>query len=215
VVYRYQIAQAVLAQAAVSQMLAAQDIEAQAEALLSSAAFTTDVARFERMAESAATDYQFARLAESLVQDAGRAAQSVAVTARPRVGWVRHLTLPSCSRCAVLAGRVYRYSEGFLRHPQCDCTMLPVTVASPDYTYDPEALAREGRVTGLSKGDLRAIADGADFAQVVNIRSRAAGLHESGRVLSRAGRLTPEGIYRTTSSRDEALALLQRNGYLR
>jgi hypothetical protein len=213
--FRYQAAQAVLAEAAVDRMLAEQDIAVEADALLNSPAFTTTHERFEQMLESLTADWELERLAESLTQDAGRTAQQVAVAARPRVGWVRHLTPPSCSRCAVLAGRVYRFSQGFQRHPGCDCTMIPVTVASPDFTYDIDELVRTGQVTGLSKADRAALAEGADFSQVVNVRSRKAGLTTSGRVLSRAGRLTPEGIFQIASDREEALALLKRNGYFR
>ena len=93
--------------------------------------------------------------------------------------------------------------------------MIPVTVASPDFTYDPEALVREGKVTGLSKADRQAIADGADLGRVVNVRLKKAGLTRSGRVLQRADRLTPEGIYQAASDRDEVLALLKRAGYVR
>jgi hypothetical protein len=70
-------------------------------------------------------------------------------------------------------------------------------------------------VTGLSKADLLALADGADLNQLVNVRLKKAGLRESGRVLSRAGRPTPEGIYRMSSTRTEAVALLRRFGYVR
>lgn len=210
-----QVAQAVAAERAVGEMLTEQAIEAAADAMLNAVAFTTEVDRLLAAIEQAATDYQFDRLIESQVQDAGRAAQQVAVTVRADVGWVRHLTLPSCSRCAVLAGRVYRFSEGFQRHPNCDCTMIPVTVASPDYTYDIGELVESGQVTGLSKADRRALRDGADFGQVVNVRLRAAGLRESGQVVNRRGRLTPAAIYRATTTRDEALALLEQQGYLR
>jgi hypothetical protein len=57
-------------------------------------------------------------LAQTMVQDAGRLAVGAALVARPHVaGWVRMLTPPSCSRCVLLAGRWYRYSAGFARHP--------------------------------------------------------------------------------------------------
>ena len=209
------MAQAVLAERSVDEMLVEQDIDAAADAMLNSVAFASEVDRMMQALEQELSDFQFDRLVESEVQDAGRAAQQVAVTARPDVGWVRHLTLPSCSRCAVLAGRVYRYSQGFQRHPGCDCVMIPVTVASPDFTYDMDDLVESGQVTGLSKADRRALRDGADFGQVVNVRTRKAGLRESGRVMTRAGRLTPEAIYRRTSTREEAVALLKQAGYLR
>src|SRR5690606_17065122 len=53
-----------------------------------------------------------AQLLRSEVIDAGRVADGVAVAARPTVRYVRYTTPPSCPRCAILAGRVYRYSQG-------------------------------------------------------------------------------------------------------
>jgi hypothetical protein len=215
---RFQVAQAVLAPRAVDRMLAEQDITVQAVSTLNPAAFTVDQAALDRMLADINADMEreFQRLVASLVQDSGRAAESVAIVARPGVGHVRHLTLPSCSRCAVLAGRIYRHSEGFERHPGCDCVMIPVTVASPDLTYDLDDLVARGQVTSLSKADRQAVADGADLAQVVNVRRASAGLRESGRALSRRGRMTPEAIYRQTGDdRDAAIALLVANGYLR
>src|SRR5690606_8988113 len=123
--------------------------------------------------------------------------------------------LPSCSRCAVLAGRVYRYSTGFQRHPGCDCVMVPVTFASSDLTYDPLELARRGQIVGLSKADLQALEDGADFGRIVNARHRKAGLMQSGQALTRGGRPTPAGIYASATSREDALARLAAAGYIR
>lgn len=59
------------------------------------------------------------RIIATQVADAGRAAVGVGIAARPRVGWVRMLSTPSCSRCAVLAGKFFRWNQGFLRHPRC------------------------------------------------------------------------------------------------
>ena len=98
----------------------------------------------------------------------------------------------------------------------CDCVMIPTTVASPDLTYDPVELVRTGQVTGLSKADKKALEDDADFGQVVNVRNSKAGLKESGEVLTRAGRPTPAGIYRTAGDdRDRAISLLSQYGYIR
>lgn len=212
----FQIAQAQVAQDAVGIMLDQQEIDIAADALLNSEAFTTSASSFEQMLEQVDTDWQFSQLVASLVQDAGRAAESVAITARADIGHVRMLNPPSCSRCAVLSGRVYRYSSGFLRHPGCDCVMIPTTLANRDYVQDPVDLMSRGLVTGLSKSDQQAIRDGADFGQVVNVRLRKAGMTESGRVLSRRGRPTPEAIYRTAGTdRERALGLLEQAGYLR
>ena len=194
-------------------MLAEQDIDAAADALLNSLAFTTSVDTLEQMIESAG-DSGFDRMVASIVQDAGRAAESVASAVRPDIWHVRYLSPPSCARCAVLAGRVYRYSSGFQRHPNCDCVMIPTTVAAPNLIQDPAELLAAGQLTGLSKADARALADGADFGQIVNVRRKAAGLNESGRVLARAGRPTPEGIYRMTTNRAEAVQMLARFGYV-
>lgn len=217
-VTRFQIAQAVLAPRAIDQMLVEQDIEAEALAQIDPTAFTVSLDSLDRMLAEveAEMEAEFQRLVASIVQDAGRAAESVAIAARPGVKHVRHLNLPSCSRCAVLAGRVYRYSEGFKRHPGCDCVMIPVTVASPDFAYDLDDLVRSGQVTGMSKADRQAVLrDGANLGRVVNVRRTQAGLIESGRVLRRNGRLTPEAIYRSTGNdREAAIALLKANGYL-
>lgn len=212
VVATHQVAQATLSESAVGSMLAEQGVEVAADARLAPAAFTTSLSMFTSMAQDAAN---LDRLVSSLVQDAGRSAESVAVAARPKVGYARYLSPPSCSRCAVLAGRTYRFSQGFQRHPGCDCTMIPAAEgAAQGLVSDPTDLVREGKVTGLSKADMRALDDGADFNQVVNVRGTKAGLLESGRVLARAGRLTPEGVYRLASSREEAVALLRKYRYL-
>lgn len=58
------------------------------------------------------------RIVTTQVGDAARVATGVAVVNdRALKGYVRHLTLPSCSRCIILAGRWYRWSAGFARHP--------------------------------------------------------------------------------------------------
>lgn len=197
-------------------MLAEQGLRDAPEVRLDPVAFTTGPRELEAMLEQTEVNWQFSRLVASLVQDAARAAQLVDVTSRPRVVHVRHLNTPSCSRCAVLAGRVYRFSDGFQRHPGCDCVMIPTTVAAPDLTYDPAQMARDGQVTGLSKADMKALDDGADFNQLVNVRSKKAGLRQSGEALTRAGRPTPAGIYRTAGEdRDKALSLLSKHGYIR
>lgn len=213
VVAAHQITQAQRSEAAVAAMLAEQGLREAPPAALNLLAFTTSATALDGMLGSAGPQ-GFDRLVASLVQSSGRAAESVSAAVR-NVGHVRQLSPPSCSRCAVLAGRVYRYSEGFKRHPGCDCTMIPVLVANPSYAADPVALAERGLVTGLSKADMRALRDGADVGQVVNVRRKAAGLQESGAVLTRAGRPTPEGIYRRARSHDEAVSLLAQAGYIR
>lgn len=162
------------------------------------------------------------------VADSGRVATGVAITARPRTGFVRMLVGDSCPRCAILAGRFYRYDAGFPRHPRCNCTQIPSTEdLAGDYTTDAKAAFESGRIKGLSQADEQAIRDGADMNQVVNALS---GMYVAGeRKFTRSGttrhgfagqrlqgqaRLRPEQIYRDAKSRTEALELLRRNGYL-
>jgi hypothetical protein len=110
------------------------------------------------------------------VADAGRAADGVALTARrTATGYVRVLSPPSCSRCVILAGKRFRWNDGFLRHPRCDCLHLPTTIAA-DLTpaSDPEAyfrsLSRAEQDRTFTRSGAQAVRDGADLGQVVNAR---------------------------------------------
>lgn len=150
--------------------------------------------------------------------DAEREATGVQTVARPNLtGHVRYLNPPACGRCAILAGQTYRWSEGFLRHDNCDCRMIPVGDKVPDgLVADPMEAYRKGLVHGLSQADRKAVDDGADITQVVNIRRQKAGLKKAGRVWDRQGRPTPEAIYAAAGDdRDAAIALLARHGYIR
>lgn len=107
------------------------------------------------------------------VLDTARTAEQVEFTTRPDwTNYVRMITPPSCPRCVVLAGRVYRDLEEFARHPGCDCVMVPVTdwqdahdaglVSSPRQAFE------QGMVRGLSAADEQAIRDGANLTTVIN-----------------------------------------------
>ena len=120
------------------------------------------------------------------VADAGRVADQVALVARPRAqGYVRMLSPPSCSRCAILAGRFYRWSAGFERHEHCDCVHVPASEdTSNDLRTDPEqyfhSLSRSEQDRVFTIAGARAIRDGADISQVVNARRGAFGLTPAG-----------------------------------
>ena len=216
VVVRHQAAAASTATLAVTAMLAEQDTPVEPDALLLPLSFTTAPENVAAMLEQVETDWQFNRLVASLVTDAARSAEQATITTRERVGFVRYVSPPCCSRCAILAGRFYRFSDGFDRHPGCDCTHLPTTDPRSDFRQDPLDLVERGLVNDLSKADQRALADGADFGQIVNIRRREAGLTRSGRVLRRGSRPTPEAIYaRVGDDRDAAIQQRIRCGYLR
>lgn len=170
-VVRHQAAAAATATAAVSAMLAEQGTPVEPEATLSPLAFTAAPAAVTEMAEKTDEDWQQDRLVMSLVSDAARAAESVSIATRPRVGYVRYVSPPCCSRCAILAGRFYRWSSGFDRHPGCDCTHLPTTDPRSEFRQNPHDLVDRGLVSGLSKADRKALSDGADLNQLVNFKN--------------------------------------------
>lgn len=156
------------------------------------------------------------------ISDASRVAAGVGVAARPKVGWTRMVTPPSCPRCAVLAGKFFRWNQGFQRHPRCDCRHIPTTEDRVgDVRTNPRALFEQGQVRGVTAAEQKAIAAGGDVGQVVNAR-RSLYVDEAGRPMTReplvhrgSVRITPEQIYREAAgSHAEALRLLERFGYI-
>lgn len=211
----YQFGSITLSIETAADILAEQGIEAPARAGISPASLLSGGGA-SVLINAARTPEAFDRLIASLVQDAGRTAAAVDVARRPALtGYVRSLNPPSCGRCAILAGRVYKYSTGFQRHPLCDCLMTPTTdAAGQDLITDPTDLVDRGLVNGLSKGDMFALENGADLGQVVNVRRKKAGLTVGSSVIKRAGRLTPQGVLEVASDREQAIELLKRYGYL-
>lgn len=169
------------------------------------------------------------RITRTLVADTSRQAAAVDIATRPRVGYIRQLVGTSCPDCVVLAGRFYRWNEGFLRHPSDDCIHVPSTeAAASGATVDPyahfDAMSEAEQVEFWGAENAAAIRDGADIYQVYNSRRgkkgmyTTAGMGRKSTIRKTLGkgqrRLTPEGIYRQAKTRDEALALLERHGYI-
>lgn len=179
--------------------------------------------RGQSLAQSMASGQAALRLMlRTEVVDAGRVADGVAVAARPTIVYTRYATPPSCPRCAILAGQTYRYSQGFQRHPGCDCVMQPSTEKVADeLASDPRQMFESGQIRGLSQADAKAIADGADMNRVINAHR---GMYTAGgRKFTRAlagrqgipgARIRPEQIYRDATSRADAVRLLRLHGYL-
>ena len=178
------------------------------------------------------------QLIASEVADAGRSASQAEFVARPDwTNYVRMLNPPSCSRCAILAGRIYRDLEEFKRHPLCDCVMVPVKdwqdAHDKGLVSSAEDLFKAGQVRGLSKADEQAIRDGANIAQVVNAAQGLTTADVFGRRVkattygttkraawrkanpSRLVRLRPESIYKFAENREDAIRLLRLYGYIR
>ncbi|MFC7842503.1 hypothetical protein [Streptomyces sp. NPDC057382] len=133
----------------------------------------------------------------TLIADAGRIADMAGMIARPRVvSYVRVVHLPACARCIILAGREYTLSEGFLRHPRCDCTVAPRRpgdtweLLSPQQLLEQMEPAQQRRAFG--EAGMKAIGEGADIAQVVNARRGMETVTRYGRQVQ----ATKEGITR-------------------
>lgn len=135
-------------------------------------------------------------VAATQVQDAARSASGLSIAARPRVGgWVRMMNPPSCSRCAVLAGKWFRWNQGFQRHPRCDCRHIPSQEAdysdprlSGDKWFHTLSPAEQDRI--FTKAGAQAVRDGADLNQVVNARRGMA----KAQVYGKPALITREGI---------------------
>lgn len=184
----------------------------------------------------AAGGRQLSMMVLTEIADAGRGAAGVQIAARPRVGYVRMLNPPSCSRCVVLAGRFYRWNQGFLRHPRCDCKHVPTMVTDqaeafaegliddPYEVFNRMSEAEQNRV--FTNAGAQAIRDGADMYQVVNARRgmkyRGAFTTEgtskhgwAGQILRKGQRrMTPETIYRLNPNREQAVEALRAQGYV-
>ncbi|MGC4918637.1 hypothetical protein [Streptomyces albogriseolus] len=135
--------------------------------------------------------------ASTAIADAARSADQVAMTAHPQcVAYVRVVQLPACSRCIILAGQMYRHSEGFLRHPRCDCQTLPLRedewpdVPGPRALFD--QLDKEQQQRTFTVAGARAIRQGGDIGQVVNARRGMSTANVGGRDVQ----VTSEGITR-------------------
>jgi hypothetical protein len=136
---------------------------------------------------------------QTIVTDAGRDATAAEIIARPTVEWVRMVNPPCCSRCAVLAGRVYKWNNGFARHPRCDCTHIPTTVANADsYLTKPQDLLDRGLITDLTKAQREQVDGGANLVKVLNQsrdrwREQMAVDRAAAGPVDRAGRSRPTG----------------------
>lgn len=192
---------------------------------------------------------QLGALTVLLVDDTERSAAGVSIAQRDDVGYVRVEAATCCDRCMILAGKYYRYNEGFLRHPHCHGRHLPVKgkeqAERSGWITDPmkgfESLSREEQDKRFGKANAQAIRDGADIFQVVNSRRGIQRLGErkgrrrgtvflttnegttrygwSNMLAQQQGRkqkrrLTPEGIYALARDREEAIRLLEREGYI-
>lgn len=199
------------------------------DALLAQPVITTRVGLADGLpmeAAQAAGGKLLGGIVQTQIVDASRAIESVETVVRPAIhGYVRHLSLPSCDRCAVLAGKFFRWNTGFSRHLHCDCFHVATTEqVADDLTTDPVAAIKAGQVHGLSEADMKTIVDdGADPGRVINAKrgmSTAQVFGQRAKVTTtNVGtspiRLRPETLYQLAGDdRLEAVRLLHQFGYL-
>lgn len=162
-------------------------------------------------------------IVRSQVADAGRIADGVALAVRPQLtGYVRMVVGGTCSRCLILAGRVYRWNAGFRRHPRCDCRHIPASEdVAGDLRTDPkaafEAMPADEQDRVFGRAGAEAIRDGADMARVVNARRGMQIVGQRKFTTEAAGRrprLMPEQIYADARDRDDAIRLLRLHRYI-
>jgi len=155
--------------------------------------------------------------------DTGRSVVGADIARRPTLtGYVRMLNPPSCSRCIILAGKFFRWNEGFQRHPRCDCKHIPAQdadwakaegfIADPYEAFKAMSPAEQERVFG--RIEARAIRDGADIYRIENTKLRGLGTAKGREKFGTPTKMTIDDIYRTAGNRKNAIAAMEREGYI-
>lgn len=142
--------------------------------------------------------------------DTRRMVYEADIIQRPTLtGFSRMLNPPSCNRCIILAGKWFRWNEGFQRHPECDCIHVPASEnVAGDIRTDPYAMfesmspAEQERTFGRSEA--RAIREGSDIYRVTN---------QSVRKLPTANSRIDD-IYRNAGTRSNAIRMLREQGFI-
>jgi len=159
----------------------------------------------------------------TVMADTGRGVVSADIASRPALaGFVRVLNPPSCPRCVILAGKWFRWNEGFLRHPRCDCKHVPAGnenwakaegfITDPYEYFHSMPTAEQDRVWG--RIDARAIRDGADIYRVENIKLRGLATAKGKLRYGTPSRRTVDDIYRTAGTRANAIRMMQDEGFI-
>jgi hypothetical protein len=113
------------------------------------------------------------RIATTQIQDAGRTSEAVAIAATPDItGYLRFVEPGACGRCVILAGRFYKWNDGFDRHPKCRCSHRPLSRESEPQTPLElfNAMSAADQARAFTKAGAEAIRLGADPALVINAR---------------------------------------------
>lgn len=142
--------------------------------------------------------------------DTRRMVYGADIIQRPTLtGFARMLNPPSCGRCIALAGKWFRWNEGFERHPRCDCQHVPgAENVVGDERTDPyrtfQSMSPEQQEKTFGRSEARAIREGADIYRVVN---------QSTRKLKTANSAI-DTIFRTAGTRTNAIRMLREQGFI-
>lgn len=159
----------------------------------------------------------------TVMADTRRGIVGADIAQRPALGgYTRMLNPPSCSRCAILAGKFFRWNQGFQRHPRCDCIHVPSTskkfAQESGFISDPyeyfNSLSKEQQARVFGKSESRAIRDGADIFRVENIRTRGLATAKGNLRYGTPSRMTVDDIYRTAGHRANAIRMMEAEGYI-
>ncbi|MCS3426753.1 hypothetical protein [Leucobacter aridicollis] len=156
----------------------------------------------------------------SEVTAAGSWADQAAMTIRPNLtGYVRMVSPGACKDCVILAGKWFRWNEGFERHPWCNCRHIPAAEAlDGDFSTDPYAyfnsLDRAAQDKLLGPVGAQTVRDGGDIYRVVNVQNRGLGFGKQARTYGTPMKLTPQQIYAQGLPREKTLQLLRSEGYI-
>lgn len=157
----------------------------------------------------------------TIMADTSRDVVSADIAQRPTVtGYVRMLNAPSCARCVILAGKWFRWNQGFLRHPKCDCRHIPAAEdLAGSYLTDPyeyfKSLSVRDQEKLFGKNEALAIRDyGADIYRTMNIKMRGLGTPKSNRIYGTPIKRTVSDIIERDPSRQFVIENLQYHGYI-
>lgn len=171
-------------------------------------------------------------IVKTQIRDSARLAASVDISTRAGVGYIRMVGPGACSRCIILAGKWFRWNEGFKRHPRCNCVHVPATegmyngakaegfIDDPYEVFKGMSPAEQDKAFGASNAE--AIRQGSDIFQVVNSSRSARGITTAESTSKRGyssslegRRLTPEGIFREAKGNEtRARELLELHNYI-
>lgn len=161
-----------------------------------------------------------AEVVASEVVRANSAAMDASIALTPSIaGYVRMLNPPSCKDCILLAGKWFRWNQGFQRHPRCDCQHIPASEnASGDLRTDPyalfESMTEQEQNRTFGRSNARAIREGADLYRVVNIDNRGLASARAGRLYGTPTRATVDELLRQAGTRTNFRRLLEEHGYV-